>query len=67
MVVLQAFPVLAVVVAAYNFAVVLGSRAVGDVIREVIDHSPRRPEENEKALKHAETDGSEVAGARARR
>ena len=35
MVVLQAFPVLAVVVAAYNFVVVLGSRAVGDVIREV--------------------------------
>ena len=35
MVVLQAFPVLAVVVAAYNFIVVLGSRAVGDVIREV--------------------------------
>ena len=35
MVVLQAFPVLAVVVAAYNFFVALGSRAVGDVIREV--------------------------------
>jgi hypothetical protein len=35
MVVLQAFPVLAVVVAAYNFVVVLGSRAVGDIIREV--------------------------------
>ena len=35
MVVLQAFPVLAVVVAAYNFVVVLGSRAVGDAIREV--------------------------------
>ena len=35
MLVLQAFPVLAVVVAAYNFVVVLGSRAVGDVIREV--------------------------------
>ena len=31
------------------------------------DHSPRRPEENEKALKHAETDGPEVAGVRARR
>ena len=31
------------------------------------DHSPRRPEENEKVLKHAETDGPEVAGARARR
>ena len=35
MLVLQAFPVLAVVVAAYNFVVGLGSRAVGDVIREV--------------------------------
>src|SRR5215218_4637567 len=35
MVVLQAFPVLAVVVAAYNFVVVLGSRAVGDVLRQV--------------------------------
>jgi hypothetical protein len=35
MVVLQAFPVLAVVVAAYNVVVVLGSRAVGDIIREV--------------------------------
>ena len=35
MVVLQAFPVLAVVVAAYNFVVVLGSRTVGDVLREV--------------------------------
>src|SRR6476469_6254634 len=35
MVVLQAFPVLAVVVAAYNFVIVQGSRAVGDVLREV--------------------------------
>src|SRR5215216_4747574 len=35
MLVLQAFPVLAVVVAAYNFVVVLGSRAVGDVLRQV--------------------------------
>ena len=35
MVVLQAFPVLAVVVAAYNLVVVLGTSAVGDVIREV--------------------------------
>ena len=35
MVVLQAFPVLAIVVGAYNFVVVLGSRAVGDVVHEV--------------------------------
>jgi hypothetical protein len=36
MVLFQAFPVLAVVVAGYNFVVVLGSRAVDDVLREVI-------------------------------
>jgi hypothetical protein len=35
MLLLHAFPVLAVVVAAYNFIVVLGSRSVGDVLREV--------------------------------
>ena len=35
MVLLQAFPVLAIVVGAYNFVVVLGSRAVGDVLHEV--------------------------------
>jgi hypothetical protein len=35
MVLLQAFPVLAVVVAAYNFVIVKGSRAVGDVLHEV--------------------------------
>ena len=31
------------------------------------DHSPHRPEENEKTEKHAEIDASGVAGARARR
>jgi hypothetical protein len=31
------------------------------------ERDPRRPEENEKTEKHAETDAPEVAGARARR